>query len=368
VNGAIGYSWTAGATSNTNSATIAESPTVSTSYVVTGINNFNCTTNAQMVIVVRVTPTLTINSTRPLVCIGAPSGLTVSAQAGPCTYTWDPNVTSFNGATSVVNPIATSVYTVLGRATNSCEATTAYTVTVFQPSFSVNTPTSSCLGGTINLIATGANSYTWNGTQPFSQISVSPSTATFYIVAGTSSTSTPNSNVSCVSTNTVFVTIYSNPTVTAVPSRTQICRGEFTDILGSGADTYTLSTGLSGTAIPVNPNSNTTYSITGTDQNGCTHTNTVQVRVSTCFGIDELQGLGNSVSVFPNPSNGNFTLKAERDMELQLVNELGAVIKSISVTKQSGMSVDVEDLATGIYFLKDVQQPFTTPVKIVITR
>lgn len=363
VGGASGYTWTTGAVlSNTAASSITENPIQSTNFQVTGINNFNCTSNAQLVVVVRTTPTLAIASTKSLVCIGAASGLTVSALAGPCTYTWDANASSANGAVAVVNPLTTSNYTVIGSASNGCTATANYQVAVFQPSFSVNSPTSSCLGGTINLIASGANTYTWNGNQPFAQISVSPLTATFYIVAATSS----SNNVSCVSTNTVFVTIYNNPTVTAVPSRTQICRGEFTDINGGGAVTYTLNTGLSGSVIPVNPTNNTTYTLTGTDQNGCTSTATVQVKTSTCFGIEEYNALSH-VSVYPNPNNGHFTLRSERDMKLQLTNQLGAVIKIITVTAETPSEIKVENLANGIYLLQDTERPGSLPIKIVIS-
>jgi hypothetical protein len=240
-----------------------------------------------------------------------------------------------------------------------------YPVSVFLPTFAVNSPTSSCLGGTINLIASGANTYTWNGNQPFSQISVSPSTATFYIVAATSS----SNNVNCVSTNTVFVTIYSNPTITGVPSRTQICRGEFTNINAGGAVTYTLNTGLSGSVIPVNPNSNTVYTLTGTDQNGCVNSTTVQVRTSTCFGIDELNKLaGAGVSVFPNPNTGNFTIKAAGDLNLQLVNELGQIVRVIELNLANGYQIQVNDLANGIYFIAGKKGDISLREKIVVQK
>src|SRR5690606_16710798 len=155
--------------------------------------------------------------------------------------------------------------------------------TVFLPTFAVNSPTSSCLGGNVNLIASGAISYTWNGNQPFSQITVSPPTETVYIVAATSS----SLGVACVSTNSVLVSIYDNPTITAVPDRTMICKGEFVDLTASGAQSYVWSTTQVGAVVPVNPPLNTIYNVTGTDQNGCVGTTTLLVRVSTCFGVDE---------------------------------------------------------------------------------
>jgi hypothetical protein len=366
VSGAIGYSWTAGVVnSNSTNVTITETPTASVNYQVTGINNFNCTTNGQQVVVVRTTPTLQIGTTKPLVCIGGASGLTVTSQGGVCTYTWDANAAGVTSSVAVVNPLTSTIYSVVGTAANQCTATGNYPVSVFIPSFAVNSPTSSCLGGTITLMASGANSYTWNGNQPFSQISVSPSTATFYLVSATST----SNQVNCISSNTVFVTIYSNPTITAVPNRTQICRGEFTDIVGGGAVTYTLNTGLSGSVIPVNPNSNTIYTLTGTDQNGCTNTKTVQVRTSTCFGIDELNKLaGTGLSIFPNPNTGNFTLKAMSDLHLYLISELGQVLRIIDLTEGNAHQVQVSDLATGIYFISGKKGELLIREKIVVQK
>lgn len=359
--GAVGYSWTAGATTNTNSATITESPIVPTLYQVTGDNSFNCTSNAQVVVLVRTTPTLNIATTKPLVCTGAPSNLTVSAQGGSCTYTWSSNAGNATTPVVVVNPVSSTVYTVLGVASNSCSSIASYPVAVFLPTFAVNSPTSSCLGGTINLIASGANTYTWNGNQPFSQISVSPSGPTLYIVAATST----SANVNCISTNTVFVTIYNNPTVTAVPSRTQICKGESTNILGGGALTYTLNTGVSGSVIPVNPTSNTIYTLTGTDINGCVASVSVQVRTSVCFGIEENGRLNSTVLVFPNPNTGNFTIKGLSDTELFLTDEVGRVIQNIRLGANNQQEIIVRDLAAGLYFLSDANGHYE---KIVVTK
>ena len=54
-------------------------------------------------------------------------------------------------------------------------------------------------------------------------------------------------------------------------------------------------------------------------------------------------------------------------MRLQLFNELGQLVKELSVTKQTDFHVQVDNLASGIYFLKDAQQPSASPLKIVIT-
>jgi hypothetical protein len=238
---------------------------------------------------------------------------------------------------------------------------------VFQPSFSVNSPTSSCLGGTINLTASGANSYTWNGTTPFPTIPVSPSTPTFYLVQATSTLN----GVSCISTNTVFVTIYANPTITAAPHRTIICVHETTSLTASGGVTYTWTSQnaipMAGNGVPVSPVLQTNYTVTGTDQNGCKSTATVQVKVSSCAGILE-NGAGLQLSIYPNPNNGEFVVQSPEDIELSLVNELGQLITRISLNEGNHHQVSLQGIAGGIYFVTGGNGKANVNQKVVITK
>jgi hypothetical protein len=214
----------------------------------------------------------------------------------------------------------------------------------------------------VTLIASGANTYTWNGNQPFSQITVAPTGPTVYPVSATSS----SNNVSCVSSSSVSVTIYQNPTVTAVASRTQICRGETTDITNGGAATYTLNTGLSGSVIPVTLNNNTNYTVTGTDQNGCIGTTTLQVRTSVCFGLNEMDQTKGQVLIYPNPSNGQVYLKAAADYFISVVNELGQVIRTTELNVANAYTAELQGLSAGIYFIvgESEEEKFTKPLII----
>ncbi|MBK8683817.1 MAG: hypothetical protein IPN26_01905 [Bacteroidetes bacterium] len=66
-------------------------------------------------------------------------------------------------------------------------------------------------------------------------------------------------------------------------SNATICVGSSTTITGTGALTYVWQPGsLSGTSITVSPASTTTYTVTGTNANGCTNTSTRLVTVNNC--------------------------------------------------------------------------------------
>jgi hypothetical protein len=364
--GAVSYSWTAPAVvTNSNSASISESPLVPTLYQVIGSNSVNCTSSNQVVILVRSNPTLTILPSRSIVCAGGPANLTVTAVGGPCTYQWDSNAGAATSSMVTVNPLTSTSYSVVGLAANGCTASVNFPLTVFLPTFAVNSPTSSCLGGTVTLIASGATTYTWNGNQPFSQISVSPSSPTVYVVAATSTTV----GAICVSTNTVVVNIYNNPTITAVATRTQVCRTETTSLVAGGGSTYTWSAASqTGSVAVVQLFNNSTFTVTGTDNNGCVNSTTVLVRTSTCFGLDELT-LANRIDlkVYPNPNSGVFTISARETVSVVLENELGQFLGEYALNNFNNYQTSVKGLSQGIYFLTVIQNNERSSQKIVVS-
>ena len=68
--------------------------------------------------------------------------------------------------------------------------------------------------------------------------------------------------------------------MTISPIFSRICIGSITTLLISGAATYTWSTGSNATNITVGPTVTTTYSVSGTNSNGCVNTATALVTVN----------------------------------------------------------------------------------------
>ena len=88
----------------------------------------------------------------------------------------------------------------------------------------------------------------------------------------------------CTATGSVTVLVNSLPTVNVSASPTSVCIGGSTTITAIGALTYswTPSTGLSATAgavISADPITTTTYTVTGTDVNGCRNTKDIDIIV-----------------------------------------------------------------------------------------
>lgn len=263
------YSWMPG---NINGSAITVSPTGTTTYTVTGIEAVNGCSNTA-------TATITVNA---LPNISATGGATVCASqtanlfaSGGTSYNWSPaaGLSSTTGSVVAATPASTTTYTVTGLGSNGCSNTATVTVTVTpQPNIQISAPTAVCLGSSASLQATGASSYSWMpGGLSGSSVSVSPSANTSYTVTGTDN--------GCSSTQTILLTVNQLPAVTTNADMT-ICAGNSASLTASGATVYSWMPGsLSGASVPVSPAGNTTYTVTGTDGNGCASTSAVNVAI-----------------------------------------------------------------------------------------
>jgi hypothetical protein len=133
-----------------------------------------------------------------------------------------------------------------------------YALPFASPTVSLNVSANSiCNGASASLTAGGnAVTFSWSTGATTTSISVSPTVNTIYTVTGTDINGCTANAISSISVNPI-------PTVT-VNSGT-ICSNQSFVINPSGANTYTYSSGSN----TVSPVANSTYTITGTDLNGC---------------------------------------------------------------------------------------------------
>src|ERR1039457_4252944 len=88
----------------------------------------------------------------------------------------------------------------------------------------------------------------------------------------------------CVNSGTVTVSVNSLPVISGGPN-VAICTGSSTPLTATGGVSYSWSpsTGLSATTganVTANPTTLTTYTVTGTNNNGCINTAMVTVSVN----------------------------------------------------------------------------------------
>jgi uncharacterized delta-60 repeat protein len=154
-------------------------------------------------------------------------------------------------------------------------------------------------------------------------IIVSPTTTTIYYARGEGGCTTP---LSCA---TITVTVNSLPVVSITGAST-VCSGYSSSLTASGATSYLWSNGSSTAMTAVTPSINTTYSVTGTNSNGCSNTASFNVSPLVCVPNTSLQ------SVFCSTT---LTTLSDR-------------LKCILVSGASRYEWQVTDIATSTVYLR----------------
>src|SRR5690554_2304309 len=259
------------------------------------------TQSGSVTVTVNSLPTVSVLATDTEICQGNSTSLTAS---GASSYTWSPStgLDATTGAIVNATPPSTTTYTVTGTDGNGCENTAQITVTVNPlPTASISGNAEVCLGDTEPTITfTGANgtapyTFTYNINGGANQtVSSTGNTATISAPTNTDGTFTYNlvsvedaSATACAQTQSGSVTVTVNllPTVSVSATDTEICQGNSTSLTASGASSYSWSpsTGLAATTgaiVNATPPSTTTYTVTGTDGNGCENTAQITVTVN----------------------------------------------------------------------------------------
>lgn len=82
------------------------------------------------------------------------------------------------------------------------------------------------------------------------------------------------------------------------------------------------------------------------------------------------------LGVYPNPSNGMFTLQigleSEADLQIEIVNVTGQKLKSISESKfnagSNSIAIDATEFVNGVYFVKVYNESIMKTMKFVINK
>lgn len=284
------YTWTPATNlSNPGISNPVATPTVTTTYTVTGKDANGCT--GTQTATVTVNPKPTISAIGGAYCENATTkSTTISASGavGSSSYSWSPatDLSDSASANPIASPLTTTTYTVTGTDGNGCSNTATALVTIYQK------PTISAIGGSVcfgdvngkTLNASGAGVggiYDWNPDATLSATNIFNPIATTnvnktYTVTGTDANGCKNTATANVSINALPVVTANTPPI--------VCQFSPVTLKGFGALTYTWDNGVTDN-VAFNANSNKTYTVTGTDMNGCKDTATAKVNIITAPDI-----------------------------------------------------------------------------------
>ena len=256
--GANSYVWSNGSVT----PSINVSPTSNTTYIVTGTDANGCSTSDT--VAVNINPNLTVTVSNAFICPGAST--TLDAGHPNANYLWSSGQT-----TQTINVNQGGIFDVTVTDANGCTGIGQSTVTAGNLLVDNSSVLDACAGISVIFDAGNpGNQYLWSTGATSQTINVD-STGNYQVVV----TDVNGCSDSFTSTFT------SNPLPVVYAGTDQlICTGMSTILMVSGASNFLWSDGSTTSSINVSPVLNTTYTVTGTDGNGCSSSDTVAVNIN----------------------------------------------------------------------------------------
>lgn len=277
------------------------------------------------------------------ICAGQSVTLTAQGASG---YTWAPG--NITGTTIVVTPSVSTVFSVTGVSGNGCLVSSGpVSVSVQQPPMitAQASPSQVCQGIPVTLLASGANSYTWNPVvMTGAMITDSPSVTTIYSVQASDASG-------CVVSAFVAVIVDPLPVVQIVSSSSIVCAGHQVTLTASGAFSYTWNSSANSPVIVDFPSIVNYYSVYGTGANGCVGAAFLTQLVSTCIGINAAESEAVLNQPYPNPFHDELFFPDLITGTISVMNVTGSTIWTSEATNAEALSTASLNWPAGIYFV-----------------
>lgn len=245
------------------------------------------------IIITELCAALTVSVTETEICLG--ESFTVDA-VGTGSISWDGGV--INGEPFTPETAGEFSYTATSDADGDCGYVLDILVNEL-PEVTLSSDISEiCLGEEIVFTAGGADTYEFDPVDIVDGVAYTPMDAgeLAYSVVGTEELT------GCKNEATVDIIVNALPEIVANASSEDICEGDELILTGSGATDYEWDLGVED-GVAFTPSLGTeTYTVTGTDDNGCVNTASVEVTVHEALDItfvteDEMMGDDGSIDI-----------------------------------------------------------------------
>ena len=280
-----------------------------------------------------------------IICQG--DSVTLNGNAGVTyTYQWQNNGTNIPGATNPIYIAGTSGTYTVTVSDGLCTDTSAPVAVTVNPSPTATItppgPVSFCNGGNVPVNGGPVGSgYTYTWLQ--SGIPIPGATGSFYVITGSGNYSLVVAENSCNDTSAILVA-----TANPLPVPTITVTGNLLSTGSYASYQWNLNGAPipSGTAQTFNATQSGVYTVTVVDTNGCTGTSISTNVVVT--GIDNDAEASKPVRIYPNPASTIIFIEATRAVDVQVLSVDGKLL----VQKEAASSVDIGQLAVGVYTIK----------------
>lgn len=294
-------------------------------------------------------PIVTVNN--PMICEGDSVVLIAS---GATTYTWS------NGAEGdriTVTPSTTTSYTVVGKTAGFPSEPTIVEVTVNPIPVVTVSNHSICLGESIELTPSGAESYLWENGDTTHSIVVSPTMTTTYAVTG--------SSAGCLSAAAYAVVDVNDLPIVNLGPDILLISGQDTILDATGTDlTYLWSTGE--TTPTINITQGEIYSVTVTNAAGCSSSDTIEVIFVTSTISQQSKY---DIKLVPNPTHDmlHIICIGSSTSVVEVFDNVGRVILSDHSFVQDGATriLDLRKQEAGMYYVRIADAGWTRTFPVI---
>lgn len=254
---------------------------------------------------------LTITASEEFICQGDELTITAVSESGAFII-WEDGI--INGEPFIPEGIGLVTFNGVSSDGEDCAASISVTIFPIPVVVAHVDPAVPCAGEEMTLYGTGGYTYEWI---PADIEDDEP----FIAVEGVHTAILIGENyIGCSNSDTITYEVFPAPAIVATADDETICFGETVTLTGTGGETYDWSPVSVENGVPFTPGTvgTTTYTVIGTDDNGCTAESSIDVTMnsemsSASTTVTEVAGADGSIDLTPSGGTPGYTFDWDND-------------------------------------------------------